>query len=264
MPRSHPLLIMIFLSLYLCSQSTMAEHPTHIPILTYHNFDPTIPGSMTISTAKFAEQLKWIKDNGYTVIPLKEAVSYLQGKIDSLPSKAIVITADDGREPVYTYMLPLIQKYQFPVTLFVYPSAISHAKYALTWDQLKTLQKTGLFDIQCHTYWHPNFNQERKRLSAAEYEKLVHVQLVTAKKVLADKLGKPITLLAWPYGIYDNHLEEQAANAGYTMAFSIDGRRASKTEKTMSQPRFMVNQGDSFKTFASMMNGNYGKHLAKN
>jgi hypothetical protein len=35
----------------------------------------------------------------------------------------------------------------------------------MTWDQLRTLRNTGLFDIQSHTYWHPNFAIERRRLA---------------------------------------------------------------------------------------------------
>ena len=29
---------------------------------------------------KFEAEIKWLKDNGYTIIPLKQAVEYLQGK----------------------------------------------------------------------------------------------------------------------------------------------------------------------------------------
>ena len=48
-------------------------------------------------------------------------------------------------------MLPIIKKHRYPVTIFVYPSAISNAKYAMTWDKLRSLKKTGLFDIQSHS-----------------------------------------------------------------------------------------------------------------
>src|SRR5262249_53919751 len=145
-----------------------------------------------------------------------------------------------GRKTVYTYMLPLIRKYNFPVTLFIYPISISHASYALTWEQLKELQATGLFDVQSHTYWHPNFIQEKKKLSRNDYEKFVHVQLVNSKKILEEKLGTKITLLAWPYGFYDSYLEQEATKAGYEMAFSVDDRCARKSEKSMAQPRYTV------------------------
>lgn len=238
----------------LCLSSfALADNTLSIPILTYHNFDPSKPGSMTISVKKFADQLKWLKENGYTVIPLKDAVSYLQGKKSSLPPKSVVITADDGRNTQYTYMFPLIKKYHIPVTLFIYPTSISNATYALTWEQLKIMQQTGLFDIQCHTYWHPNFIQEKKKLTPAQYEKLVHVQLFNSKQLLEKHLGTPIIYLAWPYGIYDKYLEKEAAKAGYQIAFSIDDRKANKSEKMMAEPRFMVRENQSMKTFATLV-----------
>lgn len=228
---------------------------TTVPILVYHNFDPSVKGSMTMSTQKFEQQLAWLKENGYTVIPLKDLVSYLQGKKSSIPEKSVVITADDGRLSVYKYMLPIVRKYNVPVTLFVYPSSISNADYAMTWNQLRELQATGLFDIQGHTYWHPNFKQEKKRLSASEYEKFVHTQLVTSKNILDKKLDIDVSLIAWPHGIFDPYLEQQAAKAGYTMAFSIDGKPASRGEESITQPRYMIVEPMSMKSFSAIVNG---------
>lgn len=235
--------------------TAFADDTINIPILCYHNFNATVPGSMTINPQKFEAQLKWLKENGFTIIPLKEAVEYLQGTRSSLPAKSVVITADDGWQSVYTYVLPLVKKYNFPVTLFIYPQTISQGKHAMTWDEIKELQHTGLFDIQGHTYWHPNFKQEKKRLSSSDYEKFVKLQLVNSKKVLEDKLGIKITLLAWPFGIYDKYLEQEAAKAGYVMAFSIDAQTANRNYRPMAQPRFMIIQGQSMKTFAAIVNG---------
>jgi peptidoglycan/xylan/chitin deacetylase (PgdA/CDA1 family) len=237
---------------YFWSSAVLADSRVSVPILTYHNFNPTVPGSMSITPEKFAAQLKWLRENGYTVIPLKDLVSYLQGKNITLPRKPVVITADDGWESVYTYMFPLVRQYHIPVTLFIYPLTISHGAHAMTWNQLKELQQTGLFDIQGHTYWHPNFKQEKRHLSAEEYQKLVHVQLYNSKEILEKKLGTPITLLEWPFGIYDNYLEQEAAKAGYDMAFSIDDRQANRSEKPMAQPRYMIVAGQSMRTFAAI------------
>lgn len=248
--------------LLLCGK-TFADNSLQIPILCYHNFNPTKPGSMNLKPEKLEAQIKWLKENGFTIIPLKEAVEYLQGKRDSLPAKSIVITADDGWQSVYTYMYPIVKKYQIPVTLFIYPQTISQGKNAMTWDELKELQHTGLFDIQGHTYWHPNFKQEKKHLSAEAFDKFVKVQLADSKKILEDKLGTPISYLAWPFGIYDNYLEQQAAKAGYVMAFSIDARPANRSYRPMSQPRFMIIEAQSMKTFAGLANtANPKPHLA--
>ena len=125
----------------------------------------------------------------------------------------------------------------------------------MTWQQLKELQQTGLFDIQSHTYDHPNFKQAKKRLSAAAYGKYVNSQLIKSKQILEEKMGTKVTLLAWPFGIYNSYLEQAAANAGYSMAFTIDYRAANKGFQPMAQPRFMIIDAQSMKTFAGIVKG---------
>src|SRR6476620_9150195 len=105
------LLIAFFSPLTLFAAATN----TYIPILCYHNLNPTKPGSMNMTPKKFENQIQWLVNNGFTIIPLQQAVEYLQGKRDSLPNKAVVVTADDGWQSVYTYMSPVIKKYHIPV-----------------------------------------------------------------------------------------------------------------------------------------------------
>jgi len=212
---------------------------------------------MTTTTSVFAAQMKWLKDNGYTVIPLRTLVNYLRGEGPAPPPKSVVITADDGHKSVYSDMLPIVRQYNMPVTLFLYPSCISnpHAPYAMTWEQIKELQQTGLFDLQGHTFWHPNFKRDKKKLKPADYQKLVETQLTKSKAVLEKRLGTKVDLLAWPFGIYDDYLEKEAEKAGYVAAFSIDRRNADKSEKIMAQPRYLMQNGDGVKGFEAIVTG---------
>ncbi len=248
------LYLILMISVMFFSSTVFSANTTQIPILCYHNLNPTVPGSMSLTPQKFESQIQWLKDNGFQVISLKEAVQYLEGKRDSIPAKPVVITADDGWESVYVYMYPIIKKYQIPVTLFIYPGTISDGKHAMTWQQLTELQNTGLFDIQSHTYWHPNFKQMRKKLSPDAYDKFTDNELVKSKKVLEEKMNKKIDYLAWPFGIYDKFLEAKAADAGYEMAFTIDARKANKSDRAMAEPRYMIIDDYSLKGFSAIVN----------
>lgn len=167
----------LLISILLFSSQIFAAGNNNIPILCYHNLNPTIPGSMSMTPNQFEQQIRWIKDNGFTIVPLSDVVAYLQGKNVTLPEKPVVITFDDGWESVDQYLLPIVKKYHFPVTLFIYPQTISNGKHALTWEQLKSLQATGLFDIQSHTYSHPNFKHAKRSMSPAGYEKYVNHEI---------------------------------------------------------------------------------------
>lgn len=227
-----------------------------VPILLYHRFGPTVADGMTISTPVFAAQMKYLHDNGYTVIPLRRLVDHYRGKGPAPKPKSVVIVEDDAHKSVYSDMLPIIRKYGYPVTIFTYPSAISNAKYAMTWNQLRELKKTGLFDIQSHTYWHPNFKRERKKLTPDALDKLVTSQLKKSKSRLESELGGTVDLLAWPFGIYDDYLLKKAAEAGYVATFTIERRHAAAGDNRMKLPRYLLVNADQGRAFVRLLEGN--------
>ena len=54
-----------------------AAAPKKVPVLCYHRFGVEVADSMTIKNSAFAEQMEWLKTNGYSVIPLDMAMGYL-------------------------------------------------------------------------------------------------------------------------------------------------------------------------------------------
>ena len=232
-----------------------APAPVNVPILLYHRFGPTVADGMTVTTPVFEEHLKYLRANGYKVIPLRQLTDWYQKKGPAPAPKSVVIVEDDAHKSVYSDMYPLAKKYNVPVTIFIYPSAVSNAKYAMTWEQLRELKKSGLFDFQSHTYWHPNFKQERKKLKPAEFDKLVTSQLQKSKGKIEKELGGTVDLLAWPFGIYDDDLLRRASAAGYTAAFTIERRHATAADSVMKLPRYLLINADQGKAFAQILAG---------
>lgn len=224
-----------------------------LPILLYHRFGPRVSDSMTVKTETFELQLRILEQKGYHVIPLRQLVDHLVAHGPPPPPRSVVITVDDGHRSVYTELLPAVLRHRIPVTLFVYPSAISNAPYAMTWQQLQELRATGLFDIQSHTYWHPNFMREKRRLSSAAYRRFVDMQLLKSKQILEARLGGRVNLLAWPFGLHDRELEERAGNAGYLAAFTIERRPARSTDDPMAIPRYLMTKAVSTRAFAAIL-----------
>jgi peptidoglycan/xylan/chitin deacetylase (PgdA/CDA1 family) len=227
-----------------------------VSILVYHRFGPSVRDAMTIRTATFRWQLDYLEQHGYTIVPLRALVSYLSGRAAAPPRRSVVITADDGHVSVFTEMLPVVREHQVPVTLFVYPSAISNAAYAMTWEQLDMLRRTGLFDIGSHTYWHPNFKTEKGRLSPAAYRAFATMQLVKSRDVLKDKLRVEADVIAWPFGIYDDELIAVARDAGYMAGVTLERRVVTRREPIMALPRFLVTDGASGARFRAMLRDN--------
>ncbi len=226
-----------------------------VPILVYHRFGPAVADNMTVTTAVFASNLEYLHDHGYTVIPLAKVVGCIRGDAPcDIPGKSVVITVDDGHRTVFSDMLPLVQRYRIPVTLFIYPSAISNASYAMTWDQLRELKQSGLFDIQGHTYWHPNFKIEKRRLSPQEYSAFVDMQLSKSRAAIAKRLDMtPPDMIAWPFGIVDDDLCAAAKKNGYIAGFTLQRKPATRSDDPMKLPRFLMTDGARGKAFANMV-----------
>lgn len=225
----------------------------NLPILVYHRFGPVAADSMTVRGEAFEAQLRQLEDKGYRVIPLRQLVDHLVHQGPPPPPRAVVLTVDDAHRTVYTELLPVVRRHGIPVTLFIYPSAISNAAYALTWPQLAELRASGLFDIQSHSYWHPHFPREKRTLAPAAYAALADSQLARSKQVLEQKLGGRVDLLAWPFGLHDADLRARAARAGYVAAFTLERRPAREGDDPLALPRYLITDAVDGKAFAAIL-----------
>ncbi|HEV2748680.1 MAG TPA: polysaccharide deacetylase family protein [Allosphingosinicella sp.] len=89
-------------------------------ILCYHGIWVT-PGyefgdCTFISAAQFEARMARLKRSGRPVLPLAEAVDRLAD--GSLPEAAVAITIDDGWVSTLTHMLPVLEAYDLPATLY--------------------------------------------------------------------------------------------------------------------------------------------------
>lgn len=222
-------------------------------ILVDHRFGPVVADSMTVRTATFRRQLQYLREHGHQVIPLRALVAWRLGLGPPPPPRSVVITADDGHRSVFTEMMLLVRELAVPVTLFIYPSTISNAAYAMTWEQLGTVRATGLFDIQSHTYWHPNLAAERRRLPPAGYRTFALMQLTRSRAVIARRLAVCVDVIAWPFGVYDEALLQMAADAGYVAGATLDRRTVTAGDPIIALPRFLVTDAASGRNFASLL-----------
>lgn len=225
------------------------------PILVYHRFGSVLADDMTVTTPVFQGQLDMIARLGYRVLPLKALLASLGDSNADMPARSVVLTVDDGHRTVYSDFFPLIVRHRLPVTLFIYPSAISNAPYALTWEQLAEMKASGLVDVQSHTFWHPNFDVERKRLAPEAYQRFVQDQFLRSKEILNRRLGGTVDLVAWPFGIHGEQLMQWAQEAGYRAAFTIERRPVARSDNMMALPRYIVVDADRGARFEALLAG---------
>lgn len=225
------------------ANAEMSAVERHVVVLVYHRFASTVDSTMTVRMQTFEAHLHAIEAAGYHVVPLADILSWHEGKQDALPARAVAITVDDGHRSVYETLWPALRGRPIPVTLFVYPSAISNAAYAMTWAQLRELADTGQFDVQSHTYWHPNFRVERVHRNADDFVRFARDQLRRAMTRIETEIGTPVHVLAWPFGIHDPELERIAREEGYTAAFTLGAHPLRLAQPAMALPRYLITDG---------------------
>lgn len=233
-----------------------------VPILTFHRFANTAQDSMTVRIANFETQLRLLESLSSQVIPLSTWVAWrlarARGEDIPLPDRAVVLTADDGHRSQFEFMVPRLRERGWPVTLFIYPSAISNASYAMTWAQLRELAADTGVSVQSHGYWHPNLLRERERMAPAAFQRFAADQLIRSRGTLEQQVSRPVTLLAWPFGLSDDGLARQAAQAGYLAAFSLGNRSATAADPLYTVPRHLMVDGVDTRQLAARLTAAFG------
>jgi peptidoglycan/xylan/chitin deacetylase (PgdA/CDA1 family) len=184
-------------------------------ILAYHEVDPVPERGWAVSSEDFADQMRYLALAGYNVIPISALVDYIDRRSDSLPPNAVVITVDDGWLCASTEIQPVLKRFGFPWSLYVYPNIVGVGSHALTWPQIVALQKDGV-DIEGHTMSHPHLmHTSHPELDEARYDAFLRTELDESKRVIESHTGQPVRFLAYPYGDYDAAVVAAAKRAGY-------------------------------------------------
>ncbi len=189
-----------------------------VPILAYNNFSKHSSGNIIVSEPAFDAQMKYLKENGYHVVPLKQFLDFLDYKTQ-LPKKSVVITIDVGWRSVYDIAFPILKKYDFPATLFLYIDFIGGSK-ALSWKQVKELSDQGL-DIQCQTRTHRNLTTPKEEEAFNSYFQSLEMEISYPKMEISQKLNKTCDCLAYPYGKTNELIIAMLKKHGYRAAFTV-------------------------------------------
>ena len=179
-----------------------AEGYQTVPILVYHNFSKKKSDKTAVSQDDFESQMKYLKQHDYHVISIDQLLGFINYK-EQIPEKSIVITFDDAWRSIFDIALPILIKYGFTATFFVYTDFIGGGK-AMTWKQIETLSKIG-FDIQCQ-----------------EYFKSLEMEISYPKQLIKKNLNIDCKYLAYPYGETNNLVIAMLKKYGYRAGFTID------------------------------------------
>ncbi len=191
-----------------------------VPILCYHSFREKCQSSLCISRDAFEKQMAYLKTNGFQVITLAELADFLQYR-HGLPDRSVVITFDDGYRSFYEIAHPILKKFNFTATLFIYTDFIGKSANALTWDHLRELKALG-YEIGSHGVSHSYLTKREEAENDAAYLERIRSELIRSKAIIDEKLGQNTVCIAYPYGNYNQKILQLCEQAGYMLGFSVE------------------------------------------
>ena len=233
-------------------------------IFCYHRLVDKVryPGT-EITLAAFEEQMKQLKDSGITVISMQDLLAWKRGD-KNIPPRCAVITFDDGWKSQYEVAWPILKKFGYPVTMFIYTEGVRGGSLgggeAITWEQLADMRDNGV-DIQAHSATHQDLREghnimlvsggkrTKTKLTGPPYEEWVQNEVVGSKQLLEQRLGIKVNCFAVPFGSYNEHVKEIARNAGYEAMFTVYGQPITFTSATDSLGRYAI-EANKPKVFA--------------
>lgn len=232
-----------------------------IKSIYYHNPEPCQVEKMII----------WLKGKGYSFISDKKVYEILSEKRE-ITKKLAFISFDDAWK-INVDLLPVIEKYNVPITIFVPIDPLTRGNYwweythgskeylkelhstnfkekldqfseskplkrsCVSLEELKLLANHPLVSLQAHSITHPiltNVTDDK-----IEYE------IGESKRELERLIGKEVEFFSYPNGSYGNR-ELQIVSKYYKMAFTIKMRHITLDDQIYEVPRIGLS-GDFIK-----------------
>lgn len=210
-----------------------------IGVLNYHFFyDPAnkewCGETICLTTQKFEEQLKYLKDNDFYTATMKDMALWMESKIQ-LPKKTAVITVDDGATGTDTHLINLLEKYDLHGTLFLITAWWPKERY-----------ESDNLEIQSHgDNIHNNFGDALSKSKS---------QLLTDFKLSIDKLDGEKTAFCYPFYERNSTVISAVKESGFRIAFAGGNKKANQNNDPYQITRYVILNSITMNQFISMVN----------
>lgn len=237
------------------------DQNAQVIIYGYHRFEKTVHRPDTEMTPEmFEAQMKELQDKKIPVIPMQDFLAWKRGE-KNIPARAAVITFDDGWKSQYEVGWPILKKYGYPVTLFIYTEGVKGMRFgggaAMSWEMLAEMRDAGA-DIQAHSATHQDLRKaydkvQKKKLNPEEYQQWLTAEVIGSKQMLESKLGIRVNCFAVPFGYINDPVREFIKKAGFEAVFTVYGQRLTYGAPNDSLGRYLM-EGNKPKVFSDASN----------
>ena len=191
-----------------------------VPILCYHRFATSCDSPLCMPADVFDRQMKYLKENGYRVIGPQELLDFLDYR-KAIPKNAGMITVDDGYRSIYNVAYPILKKYGFTATLFIYIDYVGVSSKAMTWDLLRELKREGFY-IGSHSVVHSDLSKKQESEDNKAYLARLKREIFQSKEIIDRELDQDTLIFSYPFGRRNQTAMSLSRQAGYKLAVTVD------------------------------------------
>lgn len=250
--------------------------------LCYHDVPLKVDDDpYAVDVQSLVNQIEFLIKHQYNFISFQDVIDAHKGR-KTLPTKAILMTFDDGYESFHDNILPILELYQVPAVFAIvsdwidrppvapkgkekrFPKVISHEK-------LKVVAQSPLIEIACHTHnLHKAILLNKYQNTAAAlntkeyfidlnryetqvaYEARLKKDLEENIKFIKTNLGSTPRIIVWPYGKYNEPAVSIAKELGLQYHFTLNIGENSVKKPHHTKRKLIVNNPKS-SSFAIQM-----------
>jgi peptidoglycan/xylan/chitin deacetylase (PgdA/CDA1 family) len=222
-----------------------------VPILMYHYASQPPPDAdqyrldLSVTPGQLDEQLRWLRDAGYTSVTLDALYDALVAGAP-LPPRPVILTFDDGYADAYTHAFPLLERYGFVATFFVVTEWLDHEQPGyLTWEQARIMAAAGM-SIQSHSRSHPDLTAD------CDFDCLVF-QILGSVESIEAQIGVRPRFFCYPSGRYDAAVLALLQEVGIVAAVTTHAGTLHVSDRPLELPRVRVRGTTRLPDFAWML-----------
>jgi len=160
-------------------------------------------------------------------------------KQQPLLNKTVAITFDDGYLDIFENAKPLLDKFNYPFTIFINPTMIDKEYTGfLTWQQLKLMAQQGTI-IANHGLKHDSLARIPQGVNEQQWFEKQTILLIEAEQLIRANTGQNWQYLAFPFGEFTPRMQEWLIELDY-IGFSQHSGAVGLATDLSAVPRFPV------------------------